>query len=169
MGVVFTISAVTFGEWNPSVSIQQKQQKGHTYLNGKTVHRAPAWEQYIEVQARHSKQAAMQCCHMLARPSLALRCLDACGAEEWGSLAYLLERARLHVQICNMARASEVLGTALGLLQQQPFCKEHGEALVSACCHSLLKKRSRSLITWSLQGPAGPRCRAVVVGARNQL
>ena len=75
----------------------------------------------------------MQCCHLLARPSLALRCLDACGAHEWGTTAYLLERARLHIQICNLHKACSILARLLGQLRRQDFCKEHGEALVRLC------------------------------------
>ena len=76
---------------------------------------------------------SVQCCHLLARPALALRCLDACGAHEWGTTAYLLERARLHIQICNLYKACSILSRLLGQLQRQDFCKEHGEALVSRC------------------------------------
>ena len=76
---------------------------------------------------------SVQCCRLLARPALALRCLDACGAHEWGTTAYLLERARLHIQICNTHKACSILSRLLGQLQRQDFCKEHGEALVSRC------------------------------------
>ena len=78
-----------------------------------------------------------QCCHLLARPSLALRCLDACSAEQWAALPYLLERAQLHIQTCHTQAASGVLATALGQLQQQPgFTNLHAEALVSPPCWS---------------------------------